>query len=164
MIHTVVAQLVKNHFQCRRPWFNSVLVKIPWRRDRLPTPVLLDFPCGLADKESFCSVGDPGSIHGLERSPGEGKGYLLQYSGLENSMDCIVSRVAKSRTELSDFYFLSHSQRLYHSQLSKSRCFSGILLLFLWSSGCCQFDLWFLCLFQIQLEHLEVLRLCPTEE
>ena len=49
------------------------------------------FPCGSAGKESACNAGDLGSIPGLERSPGEGKGYPLQYSGLENSMDCIVS-------------------------------------------------------------------------
>ena len=46
-----------------------------------------------------------GSISGLERSPGEGKGYLLQYSGLENSVDSIVHGVAKSRTLLRDFHF-----------------------------------------------------------
>ena len=45
------------------------------------------------------------SIPGLGRSPGEGKGYALQYSGLENSMDCIVYGVAKSRRRLSDFHF-----------------------------------------------------------
>ena len=44
-------------------------------------------------------------IPGLGRSPGEGKGYPLQYSGLENSMDCIVHGVAKSQTWLSDFHF-----------------------------------------------------------
>ena len=48
------------------------------------------------------NVGDLGLIPGLGRSPGEGKGYPLQYSGLENSMDCIVQGVAKSRTRLSD--------------------------------------------------------------
>ena len=48
------------------------------------------FPCGSAGKESTCNVGDLGSIPGLGRSPGEGKGYSLQYSGLENSTDCIV--------------------------------------------------------------------------
>ena len=48
---------------------------------------LKGFPCGSADKESTCSVADLGSIPGLGRSPGEGKGYPLQYSGLENSMD-----------------------------------------------------------------------------
>ena len=56
------------------------------------------FPCGSAGKESACNAGDLGSISGLGRSPGEGKGYPLQYSGLENSMDCIVHGVAKSRT------------------------------------------------------------------
>ena len=61
-----------------------------WRRDRLPTPVFLGFPCGSAGKESTYSMGDLGSIPGLGRSPGEGKGYPLQYSGLENSMDSIV--------------------------------------------------------------------------
>ena len=57
----------------------------PWRRDRLPTPGF-----GSAGKESACNVGDLGSIPRLGRSPGEAKGYPLQYSGLENSMDCIV--------------------------------------------------------------------------
>ena len=56
----------------------------------LPTPVFLGFPCGLAGKGSSGNVGDPGSIPGLGRSPGERKGYLLQYSGRENSIDCIV--------------------------------------------------------------------------
>ena len=54
--------------------------KIRWRRDRLPIPVFLGFPCGSAGKESPCNVGDLGSIPGLGRSPGEGKGYPLQYS------------------------------------------------------------------------------------
>ena len=105
--------------QCRRPRFDPWVGKIPWRRERLPTPVLwpgefhglcspwghkesdtnegltftflhttsslLGFPCGSAGKESACNVGDLGLILGLGRSPGEGKGYLLQYSGLENS-------------------------------------------------------------------------------
>ena len=50
--------------------------------------VLEGFPCGSAGKKSACSVGDLGSFPGLGRSPGEGKGYPLQYSGLENPMDC----------------------------------------------------------------------------
>ena len=53
-------------------------------------------------KESPCNVGDLGLIPGLGRCPGERKGYPLQYSGLENSMDCIVNGVAKSRTRLSN--------------------------------------------------------------
>ena len=80
--------------------------KICWRRDRLPTPEFLGFPCGSAGKESACNAGDLSSIPGLGRSPGEEKGYPLQYSGLENSMDCIDHGVSKSQTQLSDFHFL----------------------------------------------------------
>ena len=57
----------------------------------------LDFPCGSASKESTCNVGDLGSIPGLGKSPGEGKGYPLQYSGLENSMDYTVRGVTKNQ-------------------------------------------------------------------
>ena len=56
------------------------------------------FPGGSAGKESACNAGDLGLIPGLGRSPGEGKGYPLQYSGLENSTDCIVDGVAESDT------------------------------------------------------------------
>ena len=58
-------------------------------------------------KESACNVGDLGLIPGLGKSPREGKGYPLQYSGLENPKDCIVHGVTKSRTWLSDFHFTS---------------------------------------------------------
>ena len=58
-----------------------------------------------AGEESACSAGDLGSIPGLGRSPGEGKGYPLQHSGLENSMDCTVYGVVKSQTRLSNFHF-----------------------------------------------------------
>ena len=63
--------------------------------------------CGSAGKESTCNVGDLSLIPGLGRSPGEGKGYPLQYSGLENSMDCIVHGVTK--TQLSDFHTYIHN-------------------------------------------------------
>ena len=63
------------------------------------------FPGGSAGKDLACNVGDLGSIPGLGRSPGEGKGYAFQYSGLENSTDCIVHGVEKSWTQLSDFDF-----------------------------------------------------------
>ena len=79
--------------------------KICWRRDRLPTPVVLGFPCGPAGKESTCNAGDLGSIPGLGRSPGEGKGYPLQYSGLENSMDYTFHGVANNWIGLSEFHF-----------------------------------------------------------
>ena len=67
-----------------------------WRRDRLPTPVFFGFPCGSAGKESACNVGEQGSISGLGRSSGEGKGYPHQYSGLENYVDCIAHGVEES--------------------------------------------------------------------
>ena len=97
---SLIARLVKN-----MPAMQDILVrfngKIPWRRDRLPTPVFLGFPGGSAGKESACNVGDLGLIPGLGRSPGDGKGYPLQYSGLENSMDYTVYGVTKSQTQLS---------------------------------------------------------------
>ena len=65
----------------------------------------MDFPCGSTDKKSTCSARDLGSIPGLGRSSGEGTGYLLQCSVLENPMDCVIHGVAKSWTRLSDFHF-----------------------------------------------------------
>ena len=95
-----------------------------------------DFPCGSAGKESTCKAGDLGSISGLGRSPGEGKGYPLQYSGLENSMDCIVHRVAKSQTRLSNFHFhlwITSSQ--VSSTLTGVLCTEEVLIVrfFLWA-------------------------------
>ena len=63
-----------------------------------------DFPGGSAGKESACNAGGLVLILGLGRSPGDGKGYPLQYSGMENSMDRIVHGVAKNQTRLSDFH------------------------------------------------------------
>ena len=68
----------------------------------------MGFPCGSAGKESTCNEEDMGSVPGSGRSPGEGKGYPLQYSGLENSMDCVVHGVAKSPRQLSDIDFHFH--------------------------------------------------------
>ena len=66
-----MAQLVgkESCLQCRRPQFDSWVGKICWRRDRLPTPVFLDFPCGSAGKEAACNAGDLGLIPGLGRFP-----------------------------------------------------------------------------------------------
>ena len=58
--------------------------------------------------ESVCNTGDLRLIPGLGRSPGEGKGHPLQYSGLENSMDCVVHGAAKCWTRMSDFHFDFH--------------------------------------------------------
>ena len=79
---SLIAQLVKK-LQFRRHRFDSWVRKIRWRKDRLPTPVFLDFPGGLAGKESACNAGDLGLIPGLGRSLGEGS-YPLQYSDLDS--------------------------------------------------------------------------------
>ena len=61
-------------------------------------------------KESACNAGDLDSIPGLETPAGEGKGYPLQYSGLENSLNYTVHGVSKSQTQMSDFHFTSTEQ------------------------------------------------------
>ena len=89
------AQLVKNPPATQETSVRFLSQEICWRRERLPTPVFFGFPGGSAGKESTCNAGDLSSIPRLGRSPGEGKGYPVQYSGLENSMDCIVHEGSK---------------------------------------------------------------------
>ena len=101
----MIAQLVKNPPAVQETSVQVLGLKDPLETDPRPTSVFLGFPGGSAGKQSACNAGDLGSIPRLGRSPGEGKGYLLQYSGLENSMDHIVHEVTKSRTPLSDFHF-----------------------------------------------------------
>ena len=86
----LVAQMVKI----------SRVRKIPWRRDRLPTPLFLGFPGGSDGKESACKVGDLSFFPWVGTIPGEGKGYPLQYSCLENFMAwrATVHGVTKSWT------------------------------------------------------------------
>ena len=103
---SLIAQLVKNPPAMQETLIRFLGWKICWRRDRLPTPVFLGFPCDSPGKKSACNAGDLGLILGLGGSPRDGKDYPLQYSGLENSMDCIVHRVAKSWTRLSDFHYI----------------------------------------------------------
>ena len=67
-----------------RPCFDSWVGKLPWRGNRLPTPVFLGFPGGSDGKETACNAGDLGSVPRLGRSPGGGHGNPLQYSCLEN--------------------------------------------------------------------------------
>ena len=88
-------------------YFDSRQMEWPICHEQWPIfPFTMGFlPCGSAGKESACNAGDLVSIPGFGRSPGEGKGYPLQYSGLENSMDWIVHGVAKSQTWLSNFHF-----------------------------------------------------------
>ena len=87
------------------------------------------FPGSSAGKESSCNAEDPGLISGSGRSPGEGIGYPLQYSGLENSMDCIVHGVAKSQIRLSNFHFHMGKKSFVKGQLHQpSSPFSKIWL------------------------------------
>ena len=133
--------------------------EICWRRDRLPTPVFLGFPCGSAGKESTCSVGDLGSIPGLGRSPGEGKGYPIPYSGLENPKDCIVHWLQRvghdwatftftrgpklSQNKKKKFYFRVEIRKIL---LFNIYLFETIVFLLLWNSCSCSIfsSLWLL--------------------
>ena len=99
---------------------------------------LWGFAGGSTGKQSACYAGDLGSIPGLGRSPGEGKGYPLQCSGLGNSMDCIVHGAYEEsergsqrvRTRLSDFthsQFISHFLPFFWSSPSVKNAFKCIL-------------------------------------
>ena len=98
--------MIKKFFECVKQLRNLML----YIADRARTWEILGtllssklgFPGGSAGKESTCNAGDLGSIPELGWPPGEEKVYPLQYSGLENSTDCIVHGVAKSQTRLSD--------------------------------------------------------------
>ena len=76
----------------------------PLEKGYATPPVFLGFSCGSAGKISTCNAGDLGLIPELGRSPGEGKGYPLQYSSLENFMDCIVHGVKE--LDMPDFHFV----------------------------------------------------------
>ena len=67
-IASIHLPLLRIRLQCRRPWFNSWVRKIHWRKDKLPTPVFLVFPGGSNSKQSTCNAGDLGLIPGLGRS------------------------------------------------------------------------------------------------
>ena len=110
----LVTQLVKNPPAMQETPVQFLGLEDLLEKGKATDSSILGLPCGLAVKESACNVGDLGSISGLGRSSGEEKGYPLQYSGLENSVDCIVHGVAKSRTRLSDFHFHHHPQFLQH--------------------------------------------------
>ena len=82
---------------------------------------MMSFPGGSAGKESASSAGNLGSNPGLGRSPGEGNGYPLQYSGLENSTDFTVHGITKSRTQLSAFYFANLIPSIHSDQLAEAK-------------------------------------------
>ena len=111
---SLIAQLTKTPPAMQEIQFDTWIKKILWRRDRLSTPVSLGFPYGSAGKDSVSNVRDPSLIPELGRSHGEGKGYTLQYFGLENFVDCIIFGVVKSWTEQSNFHFHFHCEDYQH--------------------------------------------------
>ena len=138
-VMSLIAQLVKN-LPAMQSRFDFWVGKIHWRRDRLPTPLFLGFPCSSAGKEFTCKGGDLGLIPRLGRSPREGKGYPLQYSGLKNSMDCIIHGVTKSRIRLRNFHFTSFT--LHTSSISRVMIFGlDVLLSQFWTNWL--FHVWF---------------------
>ena len=98
----------------RESWVRSLGWEDPLEKEKATHSSILGFPCVSAVKESTCNAGDLGSIPGLGRSSGEGKGYPLQYSGLENSVDCIVLGVTKSWTQLSDSLHFTSLRTVAH--------------------------------------------------
>ena len=125
---SLVAQLIKNLPAMQETPVRFLGQEDPLRRDRLPTQVFLGCPGGSADKESTCNAGDLGSVPQFGRSPGEGNGYPLQYSGLENSMDSIVHGVTKSWTQLNGFHFHFQSQAL-HFNASNAKSYLTLMIL-----------------------------------
>ena len=119
---SLVAQMVKNPPAMQEPWLNSWDWKIPWRRDRLPTPVFLGFPGGSDGNESICNAGDLGLIPGLGRSPGGGHGNPLQYSDLENphGQRSLASYSSFVQEMMRTFYVLFVSVQFSRSVVSDS--------------------------------------------
>ena len=95
---SLIAQLVKNLPAMQETLVQFLSQKDPLEKGQATHSNILGLPCGSAGKESACNVGDLGLIPGLGRSPEEGKGYLLQYSGKKNCKDCIVHGVTKCWT------------------------------------------------------------------
>ena len=97
--------MVKNLPAMQETWVQSRSWEDPLEKGKATHSSNICFPGGSDGKESACHAEDLGSIPGLGRSPGEGKGFPLQYSGLENSMDCIQSmelqRVGHNRVTFS---------------------------------------------------------------
>ena len=131
----LVAQLVKNLLQCRRPLFDSWVRKTCWRRDRPTHSSILGLLWWLSWWRIYVQGTRPGFDPWVGKIPWEGKGYPLQYSGLENSMDCIVHGVLKD-SDTTEWLSLSLlilclKQVLYNLNSLFSCFFVEILLTFI---------------------------------
>ena len=96
---------------------------LPWAVEGWCSLSSVPLSCRKKNRGHILIVKLPLSIPVLGRAPGEGKGYPLQYSGLENSMDCIVHGVTKSRTQLSDFHTLHVTVPTKQIRVQSSRKF-----------------------------------------
>ena len=123
----------------------------------------MGFPDNSAGKESACNAGDLGLIPGLGRSPGEGKGYPLQYSGLESSKKCIVHGVAESRTRLSDFHFHNSVKLLFKMPPFGFLAFPYYLFTSCFTDSCLTCITFFPCTWSLlACVHAKLLQLCLT--
>ena len=132
-LHIELCGIFRNFYPPTQAWIRDVwtIIRLQWVHVCLcHFPSYWGFSDSSVGKESACSAGDPCSIPGSGRSTGKGKGYPLQYSGLENSMDWIVHGVAKRWTRLSNFHFLSLSSCVTEALTSKpvSPSFSKLCL------------------------------------
>ena len=105
-----MAQMVKNLPAMQDTWVQSLDQEYLLEKGMATHSSILGFACGSAGKESACNAGDLGSIPGLGKSPGEGKGYPFQYSGLENFMDC--SPWGRKESDTAERLSLTHSHTL----------------------------------------------------
>ena len=115
------------------PIIPTQIWELPWCfwQPLRPAPHFLPLVAQVVNNSSAMSR-DPGSIPGSGRSAGEGKGYLLQYSGLENSMDCIVHRVTKSWTHWVTFYISIDVSGNLWDQYSPSHPGASLLSTYKW--------------------------------
>ena len=114
---SLMAQLIKNPPVMQKTPVQFLGLEEPLQKGQATHSSILGLPYGSAGKETSCNVGDLGSIPRLGRSPGEGKGYPLQYSGLENSMDCIGCKELDTSEWLSlSLYFLNPAWTSINSQ------------------------------------------------
>ena len=102
---------------CRRSWFHSRVRKVSWRRDKLPTPIVIGFPGGSDGKESAYNAGGLGSIPGLGRSPGGGHGNPHKYSYLESphGQRSLAGYSPRSRKKLDATEWLSTAQSIKYA-------------------------------------------------
>ena len=127
---SLIAQFVKNLPAMQETLVQFLGLEDPLEKGKATCSSILGLSLWLSWWRIDLQCGRPGFNPWVGRSPGEGKGYPLQYSGLENSMDCIVHGVAKSQTQLSDFHFPSVSLILnfFHQCLIILDLVLGIIL------------------------------------